>query len=94
MADWMFAATNAKEEFSQLHFFALKVPYDGRSVEFRITVREFSKPNQLNMLFYAEADPPTNQKTAPYIPSGWGPTLLVALSECIKNIHRFPYEGD
>ena len=41
-----------------------------------------------------EADKQTNQKTAAYRPSGWGSTLLKALSECVQAIHRFPYEGD
>ena len=57
-----------------------------------LNVHEYAKPNAMNMLFYAEADKQTNQKTAPFSPCGWGPTLLVALSECVKNIRRFPYE--
>ena len=58
-----------------------------------ITVKEFVTPADPTMLFYATADKQTNQKTAPYTPCGWGETLLVALSECIRAIHRFPYEG-
>ena len=92
MADWMFA-NDSKDEFAQLHFFSLKVPQGQQSIEFRITVHEFAKPNHMNMLFYAEADKQTNQRTVPFTPCGWGPTMLVALSECVKNIRRFPYEG-
>jgi len=95
MADWMFAGIKPDEEFAQLHFFSLTIPQNGgRKVEFRITVREYAKPNHLNMLFYAEADKQTNQRTAPFTAFGWGPTLLIALSECVKNIRRFPYEGE
>jgi hypothetical protein len=45
------------------------------------------------MLFYAQADKQTNQKTVPYTPVGWGRTLLEALADCIRAIHKFPYEG-
>jgi hypothetical protein len=45
------------------------------------------------MLFFAQADKQTNQKTAPFTPCGWGDTMLKALSECIQSIQRFPYEG-
>ena len=45
------------------------------------------------MRFFAQADKQTNQNTAPFTPIGWGSTLLKALSECIRAIHRFPYEG-
>ena len=45
------------------------------------------------MRFFAQADKQTNQKTAPYLPTGWGSNLLQALSACIKEIKRFPYEG-
>jgi hypothetical protein len=40
----------------------------------------------------AQSDKQTNQQTTPFTPSGWGPTLLTALAECIRAIHRFPYE--
>ena len=39
-------------------------------------------------------DKQTNQKTLPYTPNGWGLTLLQALSECVKAMQRFPYEGE
>jgi hypothetical protein len=46
------------------------------------------------MRFFAQADKQTNQKSAPFTPTGWGESLLQALSECVRAIHRFPYEGD
>jgi hypothetical protein len=45
------------------------------------------------MEFLAQADKQTNQKTAPFTACGWGPTLTDALAECVKAVHRFPYEG-
>jgi hypothetical protein len=45
------------------------------------------------MHFFAQADKDTNQHTAAYRPSGWGKTMLEALSECVRAINRFPYEG-
>jgi hypothetical protein len=62
-------------------------------IEFVITVKEFITPKEPTMHFFAQADKETNQNTAPYRPSGWGKTMLEALSECVRAIHRFPYEG-
>ena len=45
------------------------------------------------MHFFAQADKETNQHTAPYRPCGWGKTMLEALSECVRSINRFPFEG-
>ena len=94
MGEWTFAQSQPKEELAQLHFYSVNKLQDGKAIEFRITVREYATPNHLNMRFYAEADKQTNQKTVPYTPSGWGQTLLQALSDCVKAIQRFPYEGD
>jgi hypothetical protein len=30
--------------------------------------------------------------TAPFTPNGWGASLFEALSGCIREIYRFPYE--
>ncbi len=62
-------------------------------IEFVITVREYATGQEKGMHFFAETDKQTNQKTAPFTPCGWGGTLLKALSECVKAVHRFPYEG-
>jgi hypothetical protein len=63
------------------------------AVEFGITVKEFYTPTDPMLLFFAQADKQTNQNLAPYTPSGWGRTLFEALRECIKEVHRFPYQG-
>ena len=94
MSEWTFAQSDRSDELAQLHFFSINKHQDGRVIEFRITVKEYATPNHLSMRFYAEADRQINQKTAPYTPSGWGQTLLQALSDCVKGIQRFPYEGD
>jgi hypothetical protein len=94
MAEWTFAQSQPSDELAILHFFSINKREGDRIIEFRIAVKEYATPNHLSMRFYAEADRQTNQKIAPYTPSGWGQTLLQALSDCVKAIHRFPYEGD
>jgi len=93
MAEWVYAQSDPAEELAQLHFFSMKKRQPGGDVEFVITVREYVERNQEGMKFYARADKQVNQKTAPFTPFGWGNTLLAALSECLKAIHSFPYEG-
>jgi hypothetical protein len=46
------------------------------------------------MRFYAEADKELNQKTASFMPCGWGDSLFSALGGCVKLIQNFPYEGE
>jgi hypothetical protein len=94
MSDWIYAQTDRSDELAQLHFFTIKKRQAGREIEFTITVKEFAEENAQNMRYFASADKQTNQKTAPFTPCGWGPTLLAALAECVKAIHRFPYEGE
>ncbi|HYR90019.1 MAG TPA: hypothetical protein VE422_38465 [Terriglobia bacterium] len=91
--EWTFVETSPSDEFAQLHFFSIKKPHGDQPVEFRITVYEYSTRNKLSMRFFAQADKEVNQKTAAFVPFGWGQTLLAALSECVKSIYRFPYEG-
>lgn len=93
MKDWGFAQTDASQELAQLHFFSLQKHYPSGQVEFVITVKEFVTPKEPAMIFFAQADKHTNQRTAPYQPSGWGKTMLEALANCIREINRFPYEG-
>jgi hypothetical protein len=40
--------------------------------------------------FFAQADKPVNQKVAPFLPTGWGNSLLDALSDCTRVIREFP----
>lgn len=94
MAEWEFAQTDPAQELAELSFYSIKKLQGDKTIEFRITVREYAPRNQLSMRFFAEADKQTNQKTVPYTPTGWGPTLLQALSQCVREIQRFPYEGD
>jgi hypothetical protein len=93
MKEWGFAQTDASQELAQLHFFSIQKPYAGGQVEFVITVKEYITPREPTMIFFAQTDKETNQRTAPYRPCGWGKTLLEALSECVRAINRFPYEG-
>ena len=93
MSEWTFAQTDPSEELAHLHQFSLKKHEADGPIEFLITVREYATKNEQGMRFFASADKQTNQKTAPFTPCGWGPTLLKALSECVKAIHLFPYQG-
>ena len=93
MAEWTFAETQPSDELAKLHHFSVKKRQGDHTVEFRITVYEYATKNHLFMRFFAEADKQTNQKTVPFTPCGWGQTLLEALADCVKAVHRFPYEG-
>src|SRR4030095_12098811 len=94
MSDWTLPQTQPSDELAQLHFFSMKKCQPEGDIEFTITVKEFVDRNQYHMRFFAQADKQTKQKAAPSTPSGWGESLLQALSECVRAIHRFPYEGD
>ena len=93
MSEWTLAQSDKSEELAQLHFFSMKKHQDGKEIEFTITVREYATPKQVGGRFFAQADKQTNQQTAPFTPCGWGTSLLKALSECIRAIHEFPYQG-
>jgi hypothetical protein len=93
MSSWEFAQSDPSEQLARLHFFSVMKKQESGEIEFRIVVKEFVAAEDRSMRFLAQADKQTNQNTAPYTPTGWGSDLLKALSECIRNIHRFPYEG-
>jgi hypothetical protein len=93
MPDWIFAQNDPSEQLCKLHHFSMKKRQEGGEVEFFITVKEFVTPPDPTMRFFAQADKQTNQKTAPFFPSGWGHTIYEALNQCLKAIERFPYEG-
>ncbi len=82
-SDWTFAELEPSDELAMLHFFSVQKKQGDRTIEFRITVREFANRNKLLMRYFAQADKQTNPKTLPYTPSGWGETLLKALGECV-----------
>lgn len=93
MEDWTFAQTDESEKLAKLQYYSITKKQGDREIEFVITIKEFKPGSDQSMRFFAQADKQTNQKTAPYVPSGWGSNLLQALSACIKEINRFPYEG-
>lgn len=92
--DWLFARMNREHAFCRLHYFSLTVPHGDLEVEFVITVREHGPSTNESRRFVARADKQTNQRTVAYTPIGWGGNLLDALSRCVREIYRFPYEGD
>jgi hypothetical protein len=92
MSEWTYVHAEAHEALCQIHYFGFtKVQPEG-NVEFVITLKEHVNPKDPAMKFFAQADKQTNQKALPFTPVGWGTTLHVALSECVKAIRRFPYE--
>lgn len=93
MAEWELAQSRPSDQLCQLHYFSMKKQEAAGEVEFSITVREYVVGRDQSMRFFAEADKQTNQSTAPFTPVGWGNSLLKALAECVKAVHRFPYEG-
>jgi len=94
MSEWRFAQEEIASELALLHFFSIIKKEPEGEVEFRIAVKEFAQPSSRGMSFFAQADKQTNQKTLPVTPAGWGDSLLEALSQCIAEINRFPYEGE
>jgi hypothetical protein len=95
VSDWKHAQVNDLQELAPLHFFLMKNTQPGGEVYFRFTVKEIAAPPQGQYVrFFAEADNSVNQKTAPGDPSGWGESLLSALSDCMRMIRQFPYEGE
>ena len=94
MTDWGYAQTDPREQLARLHHFSITKVQEAGEVEIVITVKEFCTPPIGNLQFFAQADKQTNQNVAPYTPSGWGNTMLDALSACVREIHRFPYQGE
>lgn len=93
MSDWKFAQKHPSEELAQLHLFSFKKHHEQREICFVITVREFATPPPGQFVrFFAESDKEVNQKIAPFLPCGWGNSLLDALSDCTRAIRDFPYD--
>ncbi len=92
MSDWHYAQEEPAERLCKIEYYSMLKQQAGGQVEFLITVREYVNPPDPAMRFLAQADKQTNQKTAPYTPTGWGSSLLQALAECVKGIRKFPYE--
>ena len=94
MSDTSFISAKPEEELAKLHYYSIKKCQPGGDVEFVITVYEYAERNKQFMKFYARADKPINQGSAAFIPFGWGETLTMALTECVKEIRRYPYEAE
>jgi hypothetical protein len=92
LSEWTYAQEKATERLCRIEQYAVTKQQAGVDVEFLITVREYVNPPDPAMRFLAQADKQTNQKTAPYTPTGWGSSLLQALAECMQAIRKFPYE--
>lgn len=93
MSDWRYAQKSPSEKLAMVCFFEMTKHQANGDFLFRITVHEYVTPEIGALRFFAQADKQTNQHLAPFTPVGWGNTLLAALSECMANIHRFPYQG-
>jgi hypothetical protein len=95
MSDWVHIQANSAEQLTQLHHFSIVKQTSGGSVTFAITVKEFATPPPGQRLrFYAEADKAVNQKTASFVPCGWGTSIFSALGDCVRLIRQFPYDGE
>jgi hypothetical protein len=92
LSEWPYAQEQASERLCKIEHYAVLKQQAGGDIEFLITVREYFSPPDPAMRFLAQADKQTNQKTAPYTPTGWGSSVLQALSECLTAIRKFPYE--
>lgn len=93
MSEWGYLQKDATEQLAQLHFFSIVKHQESGEVTFRITVREFAVPPPGQRLrFFAEADKAVNQKTASFIPCGWGNSVFAALGDCVRLIRQFPCE--
>jgi hypothetical protein len=93
MEEWAYAQSKPTEKLARLYHFSVMKQQDGAEIEFQITVKEYATPTDRRMRFLALADKETNQESAPYTPCGWGETLISALSDCLRELNRFPYQG-
>lgn len=92
MAEWRYAQEEPTERLCRIEHYSMVKQQAGGEVEVLITVREYVNPPDPAMRFLAQADKALNQKVAPYVPIGWGASLLQALAECMKGVRKFPYE--
>lgn len=90
--EWHFVDAQAEERLARIEYYSVVKQQDGQEIEFIIAVREYLHPKDPSVKFLATADKQTNQKTMAFTPTGWGTTMLRALSECVQAIRRFPYE--
>jgi hypothetical protein len=93
MDDWKCVQKDHSEALAKLHFFSVTKKHAAGEIEARITVKEFATARTSDMKFLATADIGLNQKTLKFHPVGWSETLLGALSECMRNLRKFEFEG-
>jgi len=94
MNDWVYLQATPAEQLMQLHYFSIVKQQEAGDVTFAITVKEFAVPPPgQRVRFYAQADKAVNQKTAAFVPCGWGESLFSALGDCVRLIRQFPSEG-
>lgn len=91
MSDWKYIETAGPEEFCRIEYFGIKKHQDGAAIDFVLTVREYVKPPDPLVCFFAQADKQVNQQGVAYTPCGWGKTINEALRECVTAIRKFPY---
>lgn len=95
MSDWVYLQATPGEKLMQLHHFSIVKEQSAGNVAFAITVKEFAVPPPgQRVRFYAEADRAVNQRTASFVPCGWGDSIFSALGDCVRLIRQFPYEGE
>jgi hypothetical protein len=95
MSEWVYVQVEPYELLTQYHYFSIVKRGPSGDVTFEITIKEYAVPPQgQRVRFYAEADRPVNQKTASFVPCGWGNSLFSALGDCVRLIRQFPYEGE
>lgn len=95
MSFWEYIQADSAEQLMQLHHFSIVKQQASGNVTFAITVKEFAVPPPgQRMRFYAEADKTVNQKTASFVPCGWGTSMISALGDCVRLIREFPYEDE
>jgi hypothetical protein len=95
MSEWVYLQADASEMLTQYHYFSFVKRQASGDVTFSLTVKEFAVPPPgQRVRFYAEADKPVNQKTASFVPCGWGSSVFAALGDCVRLIRQFPYEGE
>ena len=91
MEEWAYAQAKLSERLARLHCFSVVKQQDGREIEFLITVKEYAAPGDRCMHFFVLADKENQSGFGAYTPCGWGETPLSALSDCLMELHRFPY---
>ena len=93
MNDWKLAQRDPSEKLARLHHFSFTKKHASGEIEAIITVKEFVTAETSNLLFHAQADIEVNQRTMPFRPCGWHSTLFGALTDCLRNLRKFEYEG-